>query len=121
VEIYLEKIRKLLKDKGFTYDTLAERTGKSRSTLINYLKGHTKIDLETFLQIIAVLDIKPADFFTDDSLKNYTENLQGDTETKIYLKELETKVRNLEKLLEEKERQIRLLQEMVELLKEKNG
>ena len=81
--------------------------------------GHTKIDLETFLQIAEVLDVKPYEIFLDESPKNYTNKTDIGNISESYIRELEFKVQTLEQLLAEKEKQIRLQEEMIQMLREK--
>ena len=83
--------------------------------------GHTKIDLETFIQIANALEVPPSYFLEDNKALNGNEedskaNIQA-LQQKI--KDLESQLDKLQSLLKEKDKQIKLQDELIKVLKEK--
>ena len=110
---YVDKIKRLLTDKGLTYKDLGIAIGKTETTIVNYIKRRTKIDVDTLIKIAEVLEVPVSYFFEDTSdISGYNKNANSDDS-----KELKAKLDGCMKLLAEKDKQIELLKEMIEMLK----
>ena len=77
----IKKIRELRRAKGWTQNDLAERSGYSRSSIINWETGKRAprtVDIE---QLAITLGVSPSDFLNDGSSGNNQVVLQNATET----------------------------------------
>lgn len=61
------KIKKLLKDKGWTLEDLSNKTGYSISHLSKVQGGQTNTNLKTLLKIAIALEVNIKDLFADPS------------------------------------------------------
>ncbi len=75
-----DKLVKIRKSKGWTQNDLAERSGYSRSSIINWETGKRAprtVDIE---RLAIVLGVSPSDFLDNINSSNTQENLQTTTE-----------------------------------------
>lgn len=102
------KIRKLTEERKVNILDIVEYTGKSRSTIYNYLEGKTSIDIETLAKISELLKVPINEFF--DDLQGYKDENSKRLQEALHLIEtqkkliamLEEKVNNYEKKFKEK-------------------
>ena len=60
-----ERIKKICREKGITYNELAKMAGISNSTLSYFLGGKTTPYVYTLLKIFRALNVSPAEVFED--------------------------------------------------------
>lgn len=61
----LNRIRIILKEKGISQTWLAEKLGKSFSTVNSYVCNHSQPNLTTLLEIAQLLSVDMKDLITD--------------------------------------------------------
>jgi len=68
-----EQIRNIRKAKGYTQESLADKSGLSFTYISDIERGTRNISLDSLEKIIQALDIRPAELFDfpDDSANNY--------------------------------------------------
>ncbi len=102
------KIRRLAEERKVNILDIVKYTGKSRSTVYNYLEGKTSIDIETLAKISELLKVPISEFFDelqgykDEKSKRLQEALELIETQKKLIAMLEEKVANYEKKLREK-------------------
>ena len=128
-----EKIRKLRETKHWSQEEMAERMSMSLNGYAKIERGETKLHLDKLEQIAQILDIDIVElinsgernvFVQFNENSHFGSSFQGDNEIeklKLSLSHcqqlLEEKEGLLNKLVEQKDNEIKLLREMVELLK----
>ena len=134
-----EKIRKLRKTKHWSQEEMAERMSMSLNGYAKIERGETKLHLDKLEQIAQILDIDIVElinsgernvFVQFNENSHFGSSFQGDNEKSLlieieklklslshYQQLLEEKEGFLNKLVEQKDNEIKLLREMVELLK----
>lgn len=72
-QIYTDRIRLLCKERGFTINKLAKRSGLNQSTLDNIVRGLTKDPRVSTLHKIALgFDMTLAEFLDFEGLNDYS-------------------------------------------------
>ncbi|MCF6184296.1 MAG: helix-turn-helix domain-containing protein, partial [Bacteroidales bacterium] len=62
---YIKKISDLMRIKKITQNELSQKIGRTRNTVNNWFKGHTRLDVDTMLDIAEALGVHPCVFFKD--------------------------------------------------------
>jgi transcriptional regulator with XRE-family HTH domain len=125
---YLKIISNLLTKKNIEKQDFAKLIKKTPQTVSNYFSERSVIDIETFLKIAAVLETPMSSFFESqekqfgDSINSNNAKIKSPTSL---INSNNTEITNYdsEKLLtrvESLEREMKLKDEIIELLKEKN-
>lgn len=105
-----DKIKKAITDKDKTVKEVAEHIGMTEAGLyVNFRKKN--MTLETFEKICSFLELEPKLFFSVDSDKQ--KNILAE-EKPLYDKHLIEIIQEKDKLLNEKERLIRLYEKLLE-------
>ena len=118
----LSNIKKIAESKRITIVSVAEEIGMSIANLHRCIREN-KIEASVLEKIAHVLDV-PMNVFFDDSKNTITQNGGKKNAASIYgnvstcdIESYKVKISNLEKLLEEKEKQIKLLNTICEIQK----
>ncbi len=135
-EGYILRLRELMRRNNLTYEAVANKIGKRRETIVNYLNNKTKLSFEDFLAILQALDISPCYFFDCGNDVNMQQiknsgvvageeidvrqvvGSNASLEKELVL--LKTELEGYKKLIEEKDERIKELKQMVDLLKKMN-
>jgi len=108
------KIKELVNKRRFTQIEFAEKIGKTKQTVNNYLTGRTKIDTDTLEQIAKVLQVPVALFFEEKVTGNVTKNYSEGGQQYIALDNSE-----INNYAEKGEKDIQLLKQKIAHLEEK--
>lgn len=91
------KIRRMAEERKINIMDIVKYTGKSRSTVYNYLEGKTSIDIETLIKISELLKVPISEFF--DEIQGYKDEKSKRLQEALELIETQKK---LIAMLEEK-------------------
>ncbi|MEK3720592.1 helix-turn-helix domain-containing protein [Paenibacillus sp. FSL H8-0034] len=108
VKLVGERIRTIRKEKGYTQESLAEKSGVYITYISDIERGERNITLETLDKVITALDILPSELFKFENI----ESIEERTDKKILLNALNSLVSG--RKVEEIQLVLRMMKDMLD-------